>query len=319
MGNVCSDPISHSASDDQLNTSRRQSATEAIEQISIDDLLRSPRGPRAAHLPREASGQPSNLLPPQDPRLSRGNHSSKRKRQGKQKESTVEQAPSSNKCRRCDHDMAKCRHCKSVNSCHKCGDVPRSGIQVGASSAMPAQALPDASSAIINLNESYLNPEALANFVTPQNMPTQLPPYYNPNEVMHFFDPQSFDDMTNTFTDDTFPNDPFIRVAMDVVSHPPLRDLSDKIQESPVFESDTKLLRSIGLGTLVGPLQGSGSRTIHRSQKQWISIHSRSSPPGIPLPMPMCNRPNCRLRSPRKHPVIARRTRRDGIQDDAGT
>ncbi|KAJ6178922.1 hypothetical protein N7519_009383 [Penicillium mononematosum] len=252
-GNVRPGPISHSASDYQLNTSRRQSATEAIEQISIDDLLRSP-GSGAAHLPRGASGQPNNLLPPQDPRLSRGNHSSKRKRQDKQKEPTDEQAPSSNKCRRCNHDMAKCRHCKSVDSCHKCGDVPRSGIQVGASSTTPAQALPDASSAIINLNESYLNPEALANFATPQNMPTQLPPYYNPNEVMHFFDPQSFGDMTNTFMDDTFPNDPFIRVAMDVVSHPPLRDLGDKIQESPVFESDTKLLHSIGLGTLIGPL-----------------------------------------------------------------
>jgi hypothetical protein len=139
---------------------------------------------------------------------------------------------------------------------------------------MPAQALPDASSAIINLNESYLNPEALANFVTPQNMPTQLPPYYNPNEVMHFFDPQSFDDMTNTFTDDTFPNDPFIRVAMDVVSHPPLRDLSDKIQESPVFESDTKLLRSIGLGTLVGPLSA------RRQPMQPKAKASRAPAPG---------------------------------------
>ncbi|KAJ5248304.1 hypothetical protein N7524_012264 [Penicillium chrysogenum] len=251
-GNVCAGPVSHSTSDDQLNTSRRQSATEAIEQISIDDLLRSPHGPRAAHLPRGVSGQPNNLLPPQDPRLSRSNHSSKRKRQDKQKEPTDEQAPSSNKCRRCNHDMARCGHCQSVDSCHKCGDLPRSGIQVGASTTMPAQALPDASSAFINLDESYLNSEALANFVTPQNMPTQLPPY-NPNEIMHSFDPQSFGDMTNTFMDE-FPNDPFIRVAMDVVSHPPLRDLGDKIQGSPVFESDAKLLRTIGLGTLIDPL-----------------------------------------------------------------
>ncbi|CAG8898889.1 unnamed protein product [Penicillium egyptiacum] len=245
-------PISHSASDDQLNNSRRQSATDAIEQISIDDLLRSSRGSRA-HLPRD-SGQPNNFQPPQNPGLSRADHSTKRKRKDKQKEPTEEQAPFSNKCRRCDHDMAKCRQCKSVLICHKCGDVPRSAIQAGPSSTVPVQALPGASSGIINLGESYLNPEALANFVTPQNMPTQLPSYYNPNEIMQLFDLQSFDGLTNTFMDDTSPNDRVINVAMDVESHPPLSDLGHKVQASPIFESDTKLLRSIGLGTLIDPL-----------------------------------------------------------------
>ncbi|CAG7964760.1 unnamed protein product [Penicillium nalgiovense] len=292
-GNLRPGSIWHSVYDDQLNPSRRRSAPEAIEQISIDDLLRSPGTSRAAHHPGGASGQPNNLLPPQDPRLSQGNHSSKRKRQDKQKEPTEEQAPSSNKCRRCNHDMAKCRHCKSVDSCHKCGDVPKSGIQVGASSTMPAQAPPDASSAIINLNEYHgLNQEAL-NFVTPQNMPTQPPPYYNPNEGMHFFDPQSFGDMTNTFLDDTFPNDPFIGVAMDVVSHP-LRDLGDKNQESPVFESDTKLLRSIGLDTLIQPL--SAKRQLMQPQAKASSgpapgsfsdLQNNGSPSILEAPQPV--------------------------------
>lgn len=269
--NTLPGPISHSASDGQLNSSRRQSATDAIEQISIEDLLDSSRGSRA-HLPR-GNGKPNNLRPPQNPRLPRADPSFKRKRRDKQKEPTEEEAPSPNKCRRCDHNMAKCPRCKSVLSCHKCGDVPRSAIQVGASWTMPVQSLTDSSSTIINLDQSYLNsPEPLANFAMPQNMPTQLPSYYASNEMMQFFDSQSFD-MTNTFMLDPSLNDPFIRMATVDGSHPSLSDIGDKIQESPMFECDTRLLRTIGLSTLIDPL------SVKRQTEQ-----AKAKPSGGPAP-----------------------------------
>lgn len=245
------DPISYSVSDEELNSNRRQSVTDAIEQSSIDNLLGSSRRPQP-RLPR-ASGQPKNPQPPQNPGSSRADHSTKRKRSDKQKKPTEEKAPSLNKCRRCDHTIAGCLKCKSVLSCHRCGDTPRSAIQVGSSSRMPVQALSDSSSTIINLNESYLNPEPSANFVMPQNMPTRLP-YYSPNELMHFFNQPSFENLTNTLMDDSPPYDHVIRVAMDVGSPPPLSDFDDKVQESVIFESDIKILRSIGLSTSIDPL-----------------------------------------------------------------
>ncbi|OQD69473.1 hypothetical protein PENPOL_c002G04625 [Penicillium polonicum] len=232
-------PISHSVSDEQLNSNRR--ATDAIEQSPIDNL------------PGSSRGQPKNLQPPQNPGSSRADHSTKRKRSDRQKKPTEEKGPSPNKCRRCDHDMAECTKCKSVLSCHRCGDTPRSAIQVRSSSRIPMQPLSDPSSTIINLNESYLNPEPSANFAMPQNVPTQLP-YFNPNEMMHLFDPRSFESLTTTFMDDPPPYDHIIRVAMDVGSNPPLSYFDDKVQESVMFESDINILRSVGLGTSIDPL-----------------------------------------------------------------
>ncbi|KOS37776.1 hypothetical protein ACN38_g11421 [Penicillium nordicum] len=249
--NAHPDSMPHSVSDEQPNSNRRQSATDAIEQSSIDNSLGSSRRPRS-HLPR-ASGQPKNIQPPQNPRSSQADHSTKRKRSDKQKAPTEEKAPSPNKCRRCYHDMAECPECKSVRSCHRCGDTPRSAIQAGPSSRVPVQALSDSSSTIIDLNESYFNPGPSANFVMPQNMPTQLP-YYNPNEMVHLFDPRPFENLTNTFMDDPPPYDYVIRSAMDVGSHPPLSEFDDKMQESVIFERDIKILRSVGLSTSIDPL-----------------------------------------------------------------
>ncbi|KAJ5592439.1 hypothetical protein N7537_009343 [Penicillium hordei] len=249
--NAHPDPISHSVSDEHLNSNRRQSATDVIEQNSNGNLLGSSRRPRP-HLPR-ASGQPKNLQPPPNPGSSRVDHSTKRKRPDKQKWPTEEKAPSPKKCKRCDHDMAECPKCKHVLSCHRCGDTPKSAIQVGSSSRIPMQALSDSSSTIINLNESYFIPEPSANFVMPQNMPTQ-PPYWNPNEIMHLFDPRSFENPTNTFMDDPPSYDHVIRMAMNVESHPPPSDFDDKVQESVIFDSDVRILRSIGLNTSIDPL-----------------------------------------------------------------
>lgn len=249
--NVHSDPISHSVSDEQLKSNRRQSVTDAIEQSSIDNSPGSSRRPRP-HLPR-ASGQPKNLQPPQNPGSSRADHSTKRKRSDKQTKPTEEKAPSPKVCRRCYHDMAGCPECKSVLSCHICGETPRGATHVGSSSRMPVQALSDSSSTIINLNESYLNPEPSANYVTTQNMPTHLP-YYNPNEIFLPFDPRSFETLTNPFMDNPPPYDHVIRMAMDVGSHPPLSAFDDKVQESGIVESDIKILRSVGLSTSIDSL-----------------------------------------------------------------
>ncbi|KAK4865443.1 hypothetical protein LT330_009554 [Penicillium expansum] len=250
-GNARPGPISHSVSDNQLNSSRRQSAADAIGQISVDDSPSSSPG-STAQTPR-ASRQPRNIQPPQNPGSSQADHSTKRKRQDKQKKPREEKPPSLNNCKLCAHDMAKCEDCKSIQRCHKCGDVPRSSIQAGSSSTIPAQAFPETSSTIVNLNGSYLNSGALPNFLIPQNMTTQLPFYYHTNETMQF-DPGLFDNMTNTFTDDPSPNTRFVGVAMDIQTHPPLRDLGDKVQYSPVVESDIRLLRSVGLGTLIDPI-----------------------------------------------------------------
>lgn len=250
-GNARPGPISHSISDNQLNSSRRQSAADAIGQISIDDSPGSSRG-STAQTPR-ASRQPRNIQPPQNPGSSQADHSTKRKRQDKQKKPREEKPSSPNNCKLCAHDMAKCEDCKSIQRCHKCGDVPRSSIQAGSSSTIPAQAFPETSSTIVNLNGSYLNSGALPNFIMPQNMATQLPFYYHTNEIMQF-DPGPFDNMTNTFTDDPSPNTRFVGVAMDIQTQPPLRGLGDKVQYSPIFERDIRLLRSVGLGTLIDPI-----------------------------------------------------------------
>ncbi|KAI2774418.1 hypothetical protein DTO012A8_1236 [Penicillium roqueforti] len=212
-----------------------QSVIDAIEQIPKGSSRES-----RAHLPGEDSAMPNNPQPSQTPGLPRTDHSTKRKRPDENEENLLD----SEKCRWCDHHMAKCRQCQP-DLCHKCGDLPRSAIQIGASSTTPVQDLPDTSSTIIHLDEPYFNAGALANSGLPQTMPTQL-------FDIQFLDPRSLD-MTNTFTNDLSQNNPFIGVVMDSESHPPLSDLSNKVQKSPIFESDTTLLSSIGLGTLIDP------------------------------------------------------------------
>ncbi|KAI2698417.1 hypothetical protein CBS147317_1166 [Penicillium roqueforti] len=226
---------SHSVSDNRLNSSHCQSVIDAIEQIPKGSSRES-----RAHLPGEDSAMPNNPQPSQTPGLPRTDHSTKRKRPDENEENLLD----SEKCRWCDHHMAKCRQCQP-DLCHKCGDLPRSAIQIGASSTTPVQDLPDTSSTIIHLDEPYFNAGALANSGLPQTMPTQL-------FDIQFLDPRSLD-MTNTFTNDLSQNNPFIGVVMDSESHPPLSDLSNKVQKSPIFESDTTLLSSIGLGTLIDP------------------------------------------------------------------
>ncbi|KGO75307.1 Zinc finger, C2H2 [Penicillium italicum] len=251
-GNALHGPSSHSVSENQLNSSLHQSAADAIGQTSIDDSL-GPSRTSKAQIPR-ASGQPGNLQPPQNPGMSQTDHPAKRKRKDKRKKPTEEEAPSRNICKRCDHDMAKCEDCKTIHGCHKCGDVPRSSIQVGSSSTMPMQAPPGTSSTVVDLNGFYLNPGVRPNFAMPETMTTQIPFHYNANGMMQFPRQQRFENMANTFTDDPFSNDHFFGVAMDVPTHPPLRVLGDKFQESSVHESDTRLLHSMGLGTLIDPI-----------------------------------------------------------------
>ncbi|KAF4771501.1 hypothetical protein HAV15_004456 [Penicillium sp. str.  len=262
--NVHPDLISHPVSHEQLNSNRRQSATDAIEQSSIDNSPDSSRRPRP-RFPR-TSGQPKNPQPPQNPGSSRADHSTKRKRSDKQTKPTEETAPSPKNCTRCDHDMAECPKCKSVLSCHICGETPRGATRVGSSSRIPVQAPSDSSSTIINLNESYFNPARSAHFVMPQNMPTQLP-YYNP------FDPRSFGNLANEFMDDPPPYDHVIGMAMDVGSHPPLSDFDCKVQESVIFESDIKILRGVGLGTPIDSLS---------VKRQMIQVKPKAS--GGPAP-----------------------------------
>ncbi|KAJ5422164.1 hypothetical protein N7491_010609 [Penicillium cf. griseofulvum] len=228
-------PISQSVSDSQLNSSYHQRANNAIGEHLMDEMPPPSFEPRAP-LPKKAGGQPKTQ-PPQNPGLSRSNNSTKRKRSDKQKEPAEEKAPDPNKCRRCKHPMAGCQLCKSVRGCHECGGMTRSAIQVGDSSIIPVQALPDASSTIVNLNESYPNP--LVNYAMPQHMPTQLSIYHDHNEMMQFLDLGSYGTMVPE-------------------SHPILSDLGGKVQELPVLESDTKLLRSIGLGTSDDPLSIKG-------------------------------------------------------------
>ncbi|KAJ5154589.1 uncharacterized protein N7500_010028 [Penicillium coprophilum] len=237
-------PILQSVSDDQVNNVYNQRPNNVIGEHSAGDMPLSPFQP-TAHFPRGAGGQPQSQ-PPQNPRMPRSNPSIKRKRSDKQKEPTKEKAPDPNKCRRCKHPMATCQLCKSVRGCHECGDMSRGGIQGRTSSTMPAPALPDPSPAIYNLDESYLNP--LASFEMPQNMPTQPSTYYDHNEMMQFADLRSYGGMPDAFMGTSNPDDSFMMVAAIPASHPTLSDLGGKVQESFVSESDTRLLRSIGLG-----------------------------------------------------------------------
>ncbi|OQE38420.1 hypothetical protein PENCOP_c008G04636 [Penicillium coprophilum] len=238
-------PILQSGSDDQLNDVYNQRPNHVIGQHLAGDMP-PPSFQPTAHLPRGAGGQPQPQ-PPQNPGMPRSNPSIKRKRSDKQKEPTEEKAPNPNKCRRCKHPMATCQPCKSVRGCHECGDMSRSG-QGRTSSTMPAPALPDSSSAIYNLNESYLSP--LGTFGMPQNMPTQPSTYYDHNGMMQLADPRSYGGMPNAFMGTSHPDDNFMMVAAIPESHPILSDLGGKVQESFDFESDTRLLRSIGLGRL---------------------------------------------------------------------
>ncbi|KAJ5970626.1 uncharacterized protein N7479_000544 [Penicillium vulpinum] len=240
------------------NRSYHQRGNSHTEDPLLEDISPATLGSRA-HPPSGASGQPKNLQPPQSPGLSRANHSTKRKRPQKQKKPAEENAPSPNRCKRCNHNMAKCELCKSVSDCHECGGMLRSAIQVGASSTMPVQTLPEAPSTIVNLDESYAIREA-DSFTIPQDMPTESPFSYNLNGVMQLFDLPPFDSVANDFMNNLSPDDSFIAVARVIERHPALSELGGKFQESSVLETDTELLRSIGLDRLSGPLSAKGKQ-----------------------------------------------------------
>ncbi|KAJ5372638.1 hypothetical protein N7517_004644 [Penicillium concentricum] len=193
--------------------------------------------------PRGADGQ-SQTQPPQNPGLPRSKPSTKRKRSNKQKPPAEEKAPDLGKCRQCDHPMTTCQLCISVRRCHKCGGMSRSAIQPGGSSTMHVPALPDEST-LVDLNLPYRNPSV--NYEMPQHMPTQQSNY----DYYHglYVDPRAFGGMNNTYMGNPPPDGSYARMAMVPESYPILSDLSHKVQESAVFESDTKLLRSVGLGT----------------------------------------------------------------------
>jgi hypothetical protein len=130
--------------------------------------------------------------------------------------------------------------------------MTRGAIQAGDFSRIPVQPLPDTSSTIINLNESYNDPSV--NYVMPHHMLPQQSIYDGHNEMMQFQDPGSYGSMINSFPGNLPTNDRYINVATVPESHPILSDLGGKVRGLPAFESDTKLLRSIGLSTSDDPL-----------------------------------------------------------------
>ncbi|KXG46114.1 uncharacterized protein PGRI_049700 [Penicillium griseofulvum] len=247
-------PISQSVSDSQLNSSYHQRANDAIGEHLMDNMP-PPSFEAMAPLPKKADGKPKTL-PSQNLGFPRSSNSTKRKRSDKQKGRAEDKASDLTKCKRCKHPMAGCEQCEFVRGCHECGDMTRGAIQAGDSSRIPVQALPDASSTIINLNESYNDP--LVNYVMPPHMLPQSSIHDDHNEMMQFLDPGSYESMTNSFMGNLHTNDRYIRVAMVPESHPILNDLGGKVQGSPVVESDTKLLRSIGLSASDDPLSFKG-------------------------------------------------------------
>ncbi|CAI7578332.1 unnamed protein product [Penicillium glandicola] len=269
--NMRPNPITHSVSDSHLNSSHHQIANDVVGE-PMDDLPGSSRGPRA-HLPRGANTHPNNPQPPQPPGWNRPDLSTKRARSNKQKEPADDKAPTPNKCSQCGHDMAQCPQCKPDRGCHGCLDMLGSSIQKVAPSAMPMQAVADEFPTNDYSNEPYANPQpSFGGFAVPhnvgtyqtlanpnmtyqnlephQNMHNQLPLDYNPNDGMQVYNPQSFGSMTNA----SFLNDRYAGMAIVTESHPCLSDLGDKVQVSHVDESDTKLLHSMGLDVLTGPL-----------------------------------------------------------------
>ncbi|KAJ5306308.1 hypothetical protein N7508_005323 [Penicillium antarcticum] len=263
---------SHSVRRDQLSDESHYEGNPFTENPSAAPF--NPGRPFSADLIRPSNGSPYF----QSPGSSQADQSTKRKRKDKQPMNHDSSSP--RKCKRCDHDLAKCTQCcylvEPIRGCHKCSGDSAGCIPVPAPSPVPSHNIQGQSCTVIELDQNYYNYNSDLSFPNfGQGHEAQFMPYpfdtnmQNPGTQTQM---QSFPSELDSFDGGSQSQSPFIGAAMIVPQHTLLRDPGSEVKEPYIFECDSKLLRMIGLDSFIGPL----SKVQHESYT--------SEAPFAPLP-----------------------------------